>query len=85
MPLTDPINSANISDVFTSEYMPMTAFWYSANLPFSDFSTGTGGITLLSQTAPTPITNVGSGVISAENIYQNLVAATANYTNFRRL
>lgn len=85
MPLTDPINSTNISNVFTSEYMTVSAIWYSTNLPFSDFSTGTGGVTLGTQNAPAPTLSVGTGTISGATIYQNLVSATASYTNYRRL
>ena len=86
--LTNPIRTQNIVDRF-ADYVTATAdsgiSWGTNALPFSGFDSAKFG----GSTSGRPIGisggNIGSGVITAANIYNTLVNETNQYTSIRNL
>jgi hypothetical protein len=88
MPLTNPINSTNIASTHFADYFSnIRATYYNSNKPFSDFDDLSKGGIILGNQAPSQAsqTNVGTGTVTGSNIYNNLIAATNHYTNYRKV
>jgi hypothetical protein len=87
MPLTNPVTTTNIASTFFSDnFASVSATYYSANKPFSDFDdTANGGVILGPQRLSNVLSDVGTGVITGATIYNNLLSATTLYTNYREI
>jgi hypothetical protein len=88
MPLTNPINSTNIASThYTDYFSSIFATYHSFNKPFLEFDDTTNGGIVLGDEMPTQsnIRNVGTGTVTGLTIYNNLVAATRHYTNYREV
>jgi hypothetical protein len=86
--LTNPIRTQNIVDRF-ADYVTATAdsgiSWGTNSSPFAEFNTANFGGTTSGRPIGISGGNIGSGVITAANIYNTLVNETNQYTSIRNL
>ena len=86
--LTNPIRTQNIVDRF-ADYVTATASsgisWGTNSVPFGEFPTSYFGGTTSGRPIGISGSSIGSGVITAGNIYNTLVNETSAYTSIRNL
>jgi hypothetical protein len=86
--LTSPVRTQNIVDRF-ADYVTATAdsgiSWGTNAYPFGEFDGNNFGGTTSGRPIGISGGNIGSGVITASNIYNTLVNETAAYTSIRNL
>jgi hypothetical protein len=86
--LTSPVRTQNIVDRF-ADYVTATAdsgiSWGTNAYPFGEFDGNNFGGTTSGRPIGISGDNIGSGVITASNIYNTLVNETAAYTSIRNL
>jgi hypothetical protein len=86
--LTNPIRTQNIVDRF-ADYVTATSAsgisWGTNAYPFAEFDGNNFGGTTSGRPIGISGGNIGSGVITASNIYNTLVNETAAYTSIRNL
>lgn len=86
--LTSPVRTQNIVDRF-ADYVTATSSsgisWGTNAVPFSEFNSAEFGGTTSGRSIGISGGNIGSGVITASNIYNTLVNETAAYTSIRNL
>jgi hypothetical protein len=86
--LTSPVRTQNIVDRF-ADYVTATSAsgisWGTNAYPFAEFDGNNFGGTTSGRPIGISGGNIGSGVITASNIYNTLVNETAAYTSIRNL